>query len=203
LLAERVLDPETRSAQSLAPALNDLLESVGWRPREVQVVAVVVGPGSFTGLRVGVTTAKTFAYAVEADVVAVNTLETIAWQVSFDAAQPQVHVAMDAQRGELYCGVFERLAAEVRQQEALRIETSQAWLAALPAGCRASGPAMTTLAERLPAEVGLVEPAFWHPTAAAVALLAARRHAAGQRDDLWRLVPLYMRKSAAEEKREG
>ncbi|MEX0712672.1 MAG: tRNA (adenosine(37)-N6)-threonylcarbamoyltransferase complex dimerization subunit type 1 TsaB, partial [Pirellulales bacterium] len=70
LLAEEPLEPSQRSAQSLAPAMRQLLEAVAWTPRDVQLVAVTLGPGSFTGLRVGVTTAKTFAYAVGAVVVA-------------------------------------------------------------------------------------------------------------------------------------
>ncbi len=78
LLAELQLNPQQRSAASLAPALQDLLKMVGWRPGDVQLVAVTIGPGSFTGLRVGVTTAKTFAYAVGAEVLGVDTLQAIA-----------------------------------------------------------------------------------------------------------------------------
>ena len=78
LLAELMLDHTQRSAQSLAPAMQRLLKQVGWLPADVQLVAVSVGPGSFTGLRVGVTTAKVFAYAVGAEVLGIDTLEAIA-----------------------------------------------------------------------------------------------------------------------------
>src|SRR4030042_1258471 len=78
LLAELTLGQTQRSAQSRAPAMLALLKQVGWRPADVQLVAVSVGPGSFTGLRVGVTTAKVFAYAIGAEVLAIDTLETIA-----------------------------------------------------------------------------------------------------------------------------
>ena len=54
LLTELSLDPMLRSAQSLVPAMHDLLGRVGWSPGDVQLVAVSIGPGSFTGLRVGV-----------------------------------------------------------------------------------------------------------------------------------------------------
>src|SRR5262245_33492571 len=64
VLAELALDSRRRSAQTLVPGMAALVESVGWRSRDVELVAVASGPGSFTGLRIGVTTAKTFAYAI-------------------------------------------------------------------------------------------------------------------------------------------
>ncbi|MCA9264481.1 MAG: tRNA (adenosine(37)-N6)-threonylcarbamoyltransferase complex dimerization subunit type 1 TsaB, partial [Planctomycetales bacterium] len=82
LLASRALPDDSRSAESLAPTIREVLTSVGVTPRAIELVAVTVGPGSFTGLRVGVTTAKTFAYAVSAAVVGVNTLEVLANQVA-------------------------------------------------------------------------------------------------------------------------
>jgi tRNA threonylcarbamoyladenosine biosynthesis protein TsaB len=123
VLLELELNPQQRSAQSLAPAIRSLLQQVGWQPAEVQLVAVTVGPGSFTGLRVGVTTAKTFAYAVGAEILGIDTLETIAANITVTqkragASSPpaleqetianedfsllsQLEVVLDAQRGEV------------------------------------------------------------------------------------------------------
>src|SRR5437773_12166637 len=78
LLTAVALDPAQRTARTLAPAIRDVLKHVGWAPTDVQLVAVTAGPGSFTGLRLGVTTAKTFAYAAGCEVLGVNTLEVIA-----------------------------------------------------------------------------------------------------------------------------
>src|SRR5205085_2589499 len=81
-----------------------LLKQVGWRPGEVELVAVVTGPGSFTGLRIGVTTAKTFAYAVGCEVMGVNTLLAIASRAP--AGTARLHVALDAGRDEAYVASF-------------------------------------------------------------------------------------------------
>ena len=80
LLVERELNPGQRSAQSLAPALAELWQEVGWKPTQIELIAVALGPGSFTGLRVGVTTAKMLAYVAQAQVLGIDTLEAIAAQ---------------------------------------------------------------------------------------------------------------------------
>ena len=84
------------------------MKQVGWRPRDVQLVAVSIGPGSFTGLRVGVTAAKVFAYAVGAEVLGVNTLEAIAANCAGTAIATTMSVVIDAQRGEVVVQSFVR-----------------------------------------------------------------------------------------------
>ena len=199
LLLQNDLDPNQQSARSLAPILRDLLGQVGWRPGDVGLVAVSQGPGSFTGLRVGVSTAKTFAYAVGAEVLGVDTLQTIAAAAPDDLSR--LAVAVDAQRGEVVAQRFERgddgLPKPVDSPHLLPID---AWLAGLPPGCNVSGPVLRKLAGRLPAHIVPLESSYWRPTAANVARLAARDYAAGRHDDLWSFVPRYCRPSAAEEK---
>jgi len=201
LLRELPLNPEQRSARSLAPAIRDLLIECGWRAGDVELLAVTVGPGSFTGLRVGVTTAKTFAYAVGAKAIGLNTLEVVAAQVPGNVPGETLAVALDAQRGELFAVTFQRGATgSMEWASDTAIVQRGDWLASLPEGCLVSGPALSQLAQGVPAGRTCVESDFWYPTAAAVGRLAAIRFAAGESDDAWRLVPLYMRRSAAEEK---
>ncbi len=202
LLAEILLPREQGTARSLAPALATLLEQVGWKPRDVQLVAVTIGPGSFTGLRVGVMTAKAFAYSVEAEILGLDTLESIA-----EAAPPDIQtlcVASDAQRQEVVAGIFRRDATGLwTTVEAPHLTAADAWLAGLPPGSELAGSALGKLAGRLPEHVKALAPEYWRVRASAVGRLAARRYAAGQRDDLWLLAPRYYRRSAAEEKREA
>ena len=74
------LPTDKRTAQTLVPAIREALENLGWSSRDVELVAVASGPGSFTGLRIGVTTAKVFAYAAGSQIIDLNTLEVIAAQ---------------------------------------------------------------------------------------------------------------------------
>src|SRR5436190_8290305 len=105
-LAMRKLDATLRSAATLAPAIVELLAEANWHPGDVQLIAVASGPGSFTGLRVGVTTAKVFAYAVQADVIGVNALEAIANQTPLDAKS--VWTVLDALRDQVVAAKFTR-----------------------------------------------------------------------------------------------
>lgn len=103
ILTSRRLETERRSAQTLAPTIRETLAEFGWAPRDVDAVAVAVGPGSFTGLRVGVATAKMFAWAVGAKIIGVDALEAVASEIerlpNGDAAGT-VSVGIDAQRGD-------------------------------------------------------------------------------------------------------
>ncbi len=202
LLAKSSLAPDLGSAQSLAPAIRSLLDAIGWRPADVRLVAVTQGPGSFTGLRVGVTAAKAFAYSVGAEVLGVDTLEVIANQAPADVAR--VSAAVDAQRGDVVTAVFTRDAAGWLVADApARLIPIDRWLATLPPGVPISGPVVGKLAGRLPAGVAALDPQFWHPQAPTVGRLAARDYATGRRDDLWSFVPRYSRRSAAEERLRG
>jgi tRNA threonylcarbamoyladenosine biosynthesis protein TsaB len=233
LLAQRTLTSEQRSAQSLIPAIGQLLEEFAWKAAEIDLIAVTDGPGSFTGLRVGVTAAKMLAYAAEAEVVGVNTLEVIAAQADIDSqvehGAASLWTVMDAQRQQLFAARFERDPSDAdssgadplwRMVEPTTIVDKDAWLARLDGldasshdgsasdervsyAVQVSGPALGRLSDSLPAGTVLVDQARWAPKAAAVGLIGIARHRAGRCDDIWTLVPNYFRKSAAEEKWEA
>jgi len=199
LLAELRLPPQQGSAQTLALSLKTLLDRVRWRPNDVELVAVTIGPGSFTGLRVGVTAAKTFAYAAKAEVLGIDTLETIA-----AACPPEVHtlaVAMDAQRGQVVTGAFRRGPTDWFLADGpWQLLDLDAWLASLPTGTWVSGHVLRNVPSESLAGIHVLDSQYWSPTAAALGRLAVHRFANGERDDLWALAPRYFRRSAAEEK---
>jgi tRNA threonylcarbamoyladenosine biosynthesis protein TsaB len=200
-LADIDLPQDQGCSRTLAPAMQRLLAVVGWRPKDIQVVAVVIGPGSFTGLRVGVTAAKTLAYAVGAEVLGLDTLEVIA-----AAAPPEVarlSVAVDAQRGEVVVGDFLRASdGSLRPSGPEQLLDIEKWWAGLPPGTLVTGPVLRQVVGRLPGHLVAMDPQYWFPKAVAAGRLAARLYAEGRRDDVWTLVPRYSRPSAAEE-REG
>ena len=103
------LDPQNRTAATISPAVRSLLDDVRTADQPLDYIAVTDGPGSFTGLRIGVTTAKTLGYALGISVVAVDSLAVMArnlWESRPDA--PAVMVAMNAYRGQVFAAHWTR-----------------------------------------------------------------------------------------------
>lgn len=201
LLGETLFDPKLRSAQSFAPAIDQQLAAVTWRATDVELIAVTVGPGSFTGLRVGVTAAKMLAYVAGAQVIGVNTLKAIAAQVPPEVGQ--VTAVLDAQRQQLFTATFARRGDDWEATTEPQIVDNEPWLAVLANGMVVTGAGLSRLRPRLPAGVVVVDERHWTPRAATVGRIGYVEFQRGKRDDYWKLTPRYYRKSAAEEKLEG
>jgi tRNA threonylcarbamoyladenosine biosynthesis protein TsaB len=200
LLAERLLPAGERTARSLLPAVDQLLREHAWRPADLQLIGTTTGPGSFTGLRIGVVAAKTLAYATGAALVGVHTLAAIAENVA--PRDRRLWTLLDAQRQELFAAVFEPVWSIVDQATpATEILAIDQWLDRLRPGDLVAGPPLTKLRDRLPPHVDAVDPQLWLPTAAAAGRLAAKLHQRGVRTTPLELVPHYYRQSAAEEKK--
>lgn len=94
----------THSA-TLMPMVESMLNNAGIKLEEIDVIAVASGPGSFTGLRIGVSTAKGLAWAENKPCASVSTLEAMAWQLS--GMDGMICTAMDARRQQIYNALFE------------------------------------------------------------------------------------------------
>jgi tRNA threonylcarbamoyladenosine biosynthesis protein TsaB len=145
-----------------------------------------------------VATAKTLAYALAARCIGLNTLEVIAAQCSDNG--PRLSVAMDAQRSQVFAAWFEDRETGRQLIAGPSLLSNDEWLARLDSGVVAHGPALAKLARQVPSSVKITPADEWYPRAATVAALASARQLAGAYDDVWKLAPLYLRKSAAEEK---
>ena len=108
LADERTITAGMRHGRELVPAIDAAFDRAGWAPGDVGVVAVSIGPGSFTGLRIAVMFARALAWRTGARVVAVPTLRAVAEQAPAEAAR--VAVVTDAQRGGVYWAVYGRAA---------------------------------------------------------------------------------------------
>jgi tRNA threonylcarbamoyladenosine biosynthesis protein TsaB len=197
----RRLDQSRRHARDLAPAAAQLLAGQGWKARDLHGVVVGRGPGSYTGLRVGIMSAKTLAYAADCGLIGVETFAAVAEQAP--VAVERVDVLADAQQEKVYVQSFGRDAGRRRPLTALAVRPLSEWLAGRAADAWASGPGLHRWAARLPADVPVVEAALWDPRPESLLRLGLARYTAGERDDPFALEPLYLRPSAAEEQQQG
>lgn len=208
------LDSAQRTTATLAPALAELLAAARRQQRSIDLIAVANGPGSFTGVRIGVTTAKMLAYALGCRLVAVDTLAAMAgaaFQQNADCES--VAVAINAYRQQLFVADWTRdqwLAAAQNNAlaERSRVCATADWPP--PADARrgqhrcAAEPAVArslhqTMSERPSPAAGPAIVPLW-PTAVDVARLGRRLAEAGHFVSPLALRPNYLRESAAEEK---
>lgn len=123
--AARTEADDGASSHKLLPAVHSLFQKAGWKPRDLDAIAVDVGPGRFTGLRIGVAIARTLGQSLEKPVVEVTSLEALAaqasgWQAGKNFAwrfpSDLLCVLSEAMHGDVYMGVwrFHRLLAKVR-----------------------------------------------------------------------------------------
>jgi tRNA threonylcarbamoyladenosine biosynthesis protein TsaB len=200
LRRSRRLDETRRHAADLVPAVTELLAAQGWQPHDIQAVIISRGPGSYTGLRVGIMSAKAFAYATRCDLIAVDTFAAVALQ-----APPEMirfDVIGDAQQGKLYVQRFIRGETDTDPQaeSALHIQSVDGWLAARDRDVGVTGPGLHIYQSRLPPEGTVANPELWDPRPESLLRNGLELYRKGKRSDCFTLEPLYLRPSSAEEK---
>jgi tRNA threonylcarbamoyladenosine biosynthesis protein TsaB len=179
--------PGRSASERLVPVVREMMKAAGWRLKELAAIVVVHGPGSFTGVRVGVSAAKGLSEAGGVGVVAVSRLALLAAAAGEGAGQ--VCAVLDAGRGEFYCGVY---AGRRCVREALlsgEEVAAEATGASVVMACEARvAQALSALKARLVAE----------PVAGDALPVALERVAAKEFDDVATLDANYLRRTDAE-----
>ena len=125
----------TRHSATLAPSLDILLKAHRVSLGDIEVIAVGLGPGSFTGLRVGITTAKVLAYALKKRIVGVSSLEVIAWGCEPEQ-EGDVAVILDAKKGKVYAALYRREDQRMKAVQKPALTERSAFLSRIKRPCR-------------------------------------------------------------------
>ncbi len=196
LVSARPLDEARRHAQDLTPAVAAALAEQGAKAGEIKGVLVSLGPGSYTGLRVGVASAKALGYALDCPLVGVETFRAIAVQ---SPPVARIDVIADAQQDHVYTQRFFRADADARLVtiDNLAIESFDAWLSNRDQGSWVTGPGLRRFGHQgdIPRQTPVET---WDPRLESILALGWERYARGEHDDLWAVEPLYARPSSAE-----
>ncbi len=221
----RPLGDDGQHGRLVTAALDEVAAAAGFRADTADLVVVVRGPGSFTGLRVGVALGKTLAWATGATLVGVSGFDLIArrvqaapsgaaWPGSSGAIGPgssgaiwpgssgAIWIAFDAGRGELaVCRIHQGPSGRLAAVAATLWEPA-ALLSAIPGGDQLAGPGVARIAGLLAARPDIhVHPDPTWPTAAEGLRLGVERATAGHADDAAGLLPEYLRPSYVDEPR--
>jgi tRNA threonylcarbamoyladenosine biosynthesis protein TsaB len=193
-------------SERLMPIVDGCLRLAGWEPDDIDIVAAVAGPGSFTGVRIGVSTAKGIAEALGRPVVALNTLEVLA--ASFAGFGGVIAPLLDARRGQVYCAVYGGELEELAAPRALKIEDllGNPAVAGAEAALFAGDGAIafrSQIESALGGKARFAPPHLALQRAGAAAWLAWRKAQEGRTMDAAGLLPFYLRKSQAEQAREA
>ena len=205
LLGESYQNTGLTHSQTLMVMAEDLLKACNLTAQDVEAVAVAAGPGSFTGVRIGVAAAKGFAWGGELPCYGVSTLEAMA--LNLGVYQGYVVPAMDARRSQVYTAIFHADRGQLtRVEEDMAISLAELGEKiknfAEPVFLVGDGALLcyNTLLEAVP---GLVLPTEhrMHQRAAGVALAAQAMCDAGDPGNGAELTPNYLRLSQAERER--
>jgi tRNA threonylcarbamoyladenosine biosynthesis protein TsaB len=201
------LDQGRRHARDLAPSIAQLLHAQGWQPRQLSAVAVGVGPGSYTGLRVGVMTAKSMAYAVSCSLVAIPTFE--AWARSAWLAMPGdspirtagacLHVVEDGQQDWIYLQSFKLDALGEHALGSLKLIRLGKVAGEMASGTACIGPGARKVPKPDGGDMGAWPNQVTSLAPQAVLELAVQRLSRGETASPFDLEPIYLRPSQAEE----
>ena len=207
LLGESYQNTGLTHSQTLMSMAEDLLDACGKTPQQVDAVAVAAGPGSFTGVRIGVAAAKGFAWGKEIPCYGVSTLEAMAHNLG--VWNGFVVPTMDARRSQTYTAIFHAEGGKLtRTLDDCAISFEE--LGNLLKSCKepiflVGDGAVLCYNTLLEAVLGLVLPPEHrlHQRAAGVALVAQQQMDAGLPGDSASLTPNYLRLSQAERERQN
>ena len=202
-IEEREFPHGLQHAAGLIPLIDQLCSQRGWTPGELREVYVSAGPGSFTGLRIGVTLAKTLAFVTGAKLAAVPTMRILVANAPAEARH--AIIVLDAKRDQIFTARFEQIEQRWEEQEAPHLDSLAAMLSRSPRPIHLVGEGLLFHQQHIPSgadDIVITKPEVWRARASVVAAIGAEMARAGEFVDPFVLEPIYVRIPEAQEKLE-
>ena len=190
-----------RHTETLVPAIDFMCRQARVELDEIGAIAVDVGPGLFTGLRVGVSTAKAMASALRVPVVGVMSLDLLAFPLRW--TNRRILSVVDARRGEVFFAAYRQVPGGVQRLSEPRVLTPDELCSEITAtgeDCLAVGDGARRYAEQLCelTKVEIADAGLAHPNPSSLVQLAHARAVREEFVNAWDLQPVYLRKADAE-----
>lgn len=208
LLGEYTINHKRTHSQQIMPMVSMIMNNCEVNMEQIDAIAVAQGPGSFTGLRIGVATARGLAHAMNIPVVGVCTLDALAFNIPF--CKGLLCPILDARRNQVYTGIYKWDKEELNAifpPAAVSIEELVNELSERPEDVVFVGDAVEKnkefLLQNLSNRVKISPYSVRMPRAASVAELAIQKVKSGKVQSFYELMPMYLRKSEAERQYEA
>ncbi len=199
VLAEYDISVGLTHSEGLMPQLDQMFARTGIKKENTDRIAVSIGPGSFTGLRIGLAAAEAMAYAWQCEICRVNTLEAMAYNIPVEGVV--LAPVLDAQKGNFYTAFYEWAAGELREVRPVEMADAETLLQQLQTCGKAvllMGECEKLMKQELPDGISVAPEQVRLPKASSVALAAEGTEPLTGKD-VFTLRPYYIRKSEAEE----
>lgn len=199
ILAAYEINMGMTHSEGLVPQLEQIFARTRINKNEIELVAVSIGPGSFTGLRIGLATAEAIAYSLKIPLVGVNTLEALSYNLPIEGML--LAPILDAQKGNYYLAVYEWKLGKIAEVDAVRVVHGSELgeiLSTYNKKVVLLGEC-TKIADMLPSEIMCAPRTVSMPKATSVAVLGVKQHLGKEDRQYFGLEPFYIRRSEAEE----
>lgn len=202
VLGEFILNQDMTHSERLIPMIKVVMDSLGLVPKDIDLFAAASGPGSFTGLRIGLATIKGLAHVVDKPVLGISTLEALAFNIPWGET---VIPIMDARRDRVFTGIYSwenGKLSNVLEPTILEVDELLDFIDANYEEVMFNGDGTSVFRERIVDRLG--EKALFAPIslnmarASSVGELALLKWNEGKRENYFELVPDYLRESQAQ-----
>jgi tRNA threonylcarbamoyladenosine biosynthesis protein TsaB len=202
VVGKQTFEKISNHGKEIVSSLEAVFNEIKLKPNDIDLIAVSIGPGSYTGLRIGVTCAKTLAYSLGKSVIDVPTMDVLAENIKDDVKH--ICPVIDAKRKKVYACIYDRNNNKNKRITDFLFITPDELKDILPESTLIFGDGVAPYKEIFAQGNITIEEDEKPGIAEAVnvARLGRERYEQGERCEINSLVPLYLRKSEAEEKLE-
>lgn len=202
LLGEFSLNQDMTHSENLVPMIKEMLDNLNLKVKDIDLFGVAIGPGSFTGLRIGIATIKSFAHVFDKPVIGVSTLEGLAFNLPYNG---YIVPMIDARRNRIYTGIYNRIKGNlinIVEPTIMEVDKLMKLLQEEYDHIIVNGNGTLVyrdiILEALGDQVIMAPKNLNSCRASSIGELALLKYKEGQRDSYYHLVPEYLRESQAQ-----
>jgi tRNA threonylcarbamoyladenosine biosynthesis protein TsaB len=191
------LELDRRHSSLLAPSIQRVLDALGWKASCVDYFACGLGPGSFTGVRIGLSAIKGLGFALKKPLIGIPTLDILARNVKLTDNRSYAFVVpvLDAKRGLVYCSVYRNKEGSLKRVAPYTLATLDELYKKIKPNSILLGDALSLYKEQIlknTKRTALLDKDYWYPCGRHIVILAQERIRENKIDNLFKIKPIYL-----------